>query len=218
MPSRRTPLVVATLLILTMTATGADRVHKTLASPLVDEGSGPDGCTPALNGRGGQVTWEVRIERLLPDGKALVETSREADEARYPLCIVDAPLAKDAEIELEFVAREGAIDRAAGIVMRFVDVQDYYVAQASALQGVVTLVRVINGTHAEIGARKIVIDSDRPQKLTLRAVNDRFTVWLNGEQLFEAKDGGIVAAGHFGIWSRADSFARYGDLFITVLD
>ena len=212
-------LTVALLLALVATsARGADTIRKVLASPLVDEGSGPDGCTPALTGRGAQVTWEVRVERLLPDGKALVETSREADEGRFPLCIADLPLARNAEVELEFIAREGVLDRAAGIVVRFADAQDYYVAQVSAARGMVMLVRVVNGAYVELATRRIAVASDRPHKLKLRAVDDRFTVWLDGEELFDASDHRIVAAGRIGIWSRADSFTRYGDLFITVLD
>ena len=59
-------------------------LHKVLASPLVDEGSEPDGCAPAVSGLGGPALWQVRVERLLLDGKALVETSAQA-EPNLPL-------------------------------------------------------------------------------------------------------------------------------------
>lgn len=78
----------------------AEPLHKVLASPLVEEGSDPDGCTPAISGLGGPSIWEVRIERLLLDGKALVETSREAEPNRFPLCVADQPVAKNAVVEL----------------------------------------------------------------------------------------------------------------------
>lgn len=136
----------------------AEPLHKVLASPLVEEGSDPDGCTPAISGLGGPSIWEVRIERLLLDGKALVETSREAEPNRFPLCVADQPVAKNAVVELPFVPHEGGTARAAGIVLRFVDPQDFYVAEADAIAGSVRLLRVVNGE------RRVI--ADRPARLT----------------------------------------------------
>ena len=196
----------------------AERIHKTLASPLVDEGSGPDGCEPELTGGGGPVKWEVRIERLLPDGKALVETSRRNQEDRYPLCVADLPLAKNAEVELEFVTRTGTLARTAGIVLRFADAQDYYVVRADALAGDVRLLRVINGMQSQLANAKAVVVQAKPNHLKVRLVDDTFTVWLAGKKLFEHRDSAITTAGRFGVWSRADSVTSFGDLFITVRD
>jgi hypothetical protein len=125
-------------------------LHKVLASPLVEEGAEPDGCTPAISGLGGPSIWQVRIERFLLDGKALVEVSREAEPNRFPLCIADLPVAKNAEVELSFVPHDGGSARAAGIVVRFVDPEDFYVAEADAVAGSVRLLRVVNGERRAI--------------------------------------------------------------------
>lgn len=194
----------------------AERIHKTLASPLVDEGTGPDGCTPELTGEGGPAKWEVRIERLLPDGKSLVETTRQAQDNRFPLCIADGPTAADAVVELQFVPHAGTMERVAGIVVRFADAQDYYVVHASVLARAVRFTRVINGTQTQLASRDAVIAIGRPHWLKVSAVGDVFTVWFNDERMFEVRDSQIRAPGRFGIWSKSDSFTSYGDLFITV--
>ncbi len=199
-------------------AAAAETIRKVLASPLVDEGSGPDGCTPALSGLGGPVEWEVRLERLLLDGKALVETSRQADPNRYPLCIADLPVAKNAEVELSFVIHAGVAARAAGLVLRFADPQDYYVVEADALAGQVRLSRVVNGERREIAARATALAVAQAQTLKVKAVETSFSVFLNGKFLFETHDSGIASPGRFGIWSRADSATGFGDLFITLLE
>jgi hypothetical protein len=216
----------ASLLVASMVAivaansasTAAERIHKTLASPLVDEGTGPDGCTPELTGEGSPANWQVRIERLLPDGKALVETTRQARDNRFPLCIADTPEAANAVVELEFVPHAGTLERVAGIVLRFADAQDYYVVQASVLQRSVRFTRVINGTPTQLARRDVAIAIGRAHWLKVSAVDDLFIVWFNGERMFEARDNQIAAAGRFGIWSKSDSFTSYGDLFITVLN
>ncbi len=190
-----------------------------LASPLVEEGSGPDGCTPAMSGLGGPAVWEVRVERFLLDGKALVETSREAKLDRFPLCIASLPVAKNAEVELSFVAHDGAsMARAAGIVLRFSDPQDFYVVEADAVAGHVRLVRVINGERREIANSPAVLVTGKAQSLRVKATDEDFAVALDGKALFEARDGGLALPGRFGIWSRADNLTSFGDLFITVLD
>jgi hypothetical protein len=199
-------------------AAAAETLHKVLASPLVDEGSGPDGCTPAVSGLGGPSNWEVRVERYLLDGKGLVEVTREANPNRFPLCIADLPFVKNAEVELSFVAHEGEVARAAGIVLRFADPQDFYVVEADLLDHAVRFVSVVNGEHREIAHRTAPLALGAAQTLKVRAMDDRFGVSVNGRDLFEAHDGGIAAPGRFGVWSRADSLAIFGDLFITPLD
>jgi hypothetical protein len=193
-------------------------VHKVLASPLVEEGSDPDGCTPAVSGLGGPSMWQVRIERLLLDGKALVEVSREAEPNRFPLCIADRPVAKNAEVELAFVLHNGATARAAGIVLRFADPQDFYLVEADAIAGSVRLVRVVNGERREIADHAVALVADKAQTLKITAVDESFAVSLDGKVLLETHDSAIATPGRFGVWSRADSQTSFGDLFITVLD
>jgi hypothetical protein len=174
--------------------------------------------TPAVSGFGGPAAWQVRIERLLLDGKALVEVTREADPNRFPLCIADLPVAKNAEIELSFVTHDGRVARVAGIVFRFADPQDYYVVEADTLNGAVRFLRVVNGERREIAGHAAPLVLGTAQTLKIKAVDKTFAVSLDGKVLFEAHDSGIVSSGRFGVWSRADSLTSFGDLFITILD
>jgi hypothetical protein len=195
-----------------------ETLHVVLASPLVEEGSGPDGCTPALSGLGSPPIWEVRVERYLLDGKALIEASRIAERNRFPLCIADLPVARNAEVELPFVAHEGGSARVAGLVLRFVDPQDFYVVEADALAGRVRLLSIINGERREIAGRDARLVVGNAETLGVKAIDNRFEVTLDGKPLFEATDAGLAGAGRLGIWSRADSDTSFGDLFVTVLD
>jgi hypothetical protein len=172
-----------------------------------------------VSGFGGPAVWEVRVERYLLDGKSLVETSREAKSERFPLCIVSLPVAKNAEVELSFVTHDGAsLARAAGIVLRFADPQDFYAVEVDAVARHVRLVRVVNGERREIANHPAMLAAGKAQSLSVKTTDENFTVALDGKALFEARDGGLALPGRFGIWSRADSLTSFGDLFITVLD
>jgi hypothetical protein len=196
----------------------ADTLRKVLASPLVEEGSDPDGCTPAIAGLGGPSRWEVRVERYLLDGKALVEASRQAERNRFPLCIADLPVAKNAEVELSFVLHDGAIARSAGIVLRFIDPHDFYVAEADGAAGRLRLLRILNGENYQIAERAAAFAIGKAQTLKIKAADESFAVSLDGTALIEARDSGITAPGRFGIWSKADSRTSFGDLFITLAE
>jgi hypothetical protein len=199
-------------------ADSAEPLHIVLASPLVEEGSGPDGCTPALSGLGGPATWQVRVERYLLDGKSLIEASHIAEPNRFSLCIADLPVARNAGVELPFVAHEGGSARVAGVVLRFVDPQDFYVVEADALAGRVRFLSIINGERREIASRAARLVVGKAETLGVKAIDNRFEITLDGKPLFEATDSGLTAAGRLGIWSRADSDTSFGDLFITILD
>jgi hypothetical protein len=212
------PLFAVVVAVVIVVPAAAMTLRKVLSSPLVEVGSDPDGCTPAISGFGGPAVWQVQLERLLLDGKALVEMSRQPEPSRLPLCIADLPVVKNAEVELAFVAHEGRIARAAGIVLRFADPQDFYVVEADLLAGRVRLLRVLNGEYREITGRAGVLAMDRSQTLGVKIIDASFTVLLNGKVLFETHDDAIAAPGRVGVSSRADSFTSIGDLFITVLD
>lgn len=207
-----------TLIVGIAGSASAEMLRRVLASPLVEEGSAPDGCTPALNGLGGPVHWEVRVERFLPDGKSLVEASRVAEPNRFPLCIADRPVAKNAEVELPFVAHEGGSARTAGIVLRFADPQDFYVVEADALAGQVRFLSIVNGERRKIAEHAASVTIGEPHTLKVKAMAGSFAIALDGRDLLNAHDGGLAAPGRFGIWSRADSVTSFGDLYITILD
>jgi hypothetical protein len=217
MTTRSAAALIAVALIVGIAgAAPAETLRRILASPFVEEGSAPDGCTPALNGLGGPVHWEVRVERFLPDGKSLVETSRIAEPNRFPLCIADRPVANNAEVELPFVMHDGGTARAAGIVLRFADPQDFYVIEADALAVRVRLLSIVNGERREIAGQAASITIGEPHTLKVKAVDDSFAVTLDGTDMFEARDRGLMVPGRFGIWSRADSQTSFGDLYITL--
>ena len=211
-------MIAAALIVGSAGSALAEMLRRVLASPLVDEGSGPDGCTPALNGLGGPVRWEVRVERFLPDGKSLVETSRIAEPNRLPLCIADRPAAKNAEVEMPFVTHDGGSARTAGIVLRFADPQDFYVAEADVLAGQVRLLSIVNGERRAIAEHATSLTIGEAHTLKVKSIDEAFAVTVDGQDMFEAHDGGLAAPGRVGIWSRADSLTSFGDLYITILD
>ena len=52
-------------------------------------GGKPSGFTEGLTGQGNPVRWQVLEDASAPGGKVIAETSLDAADYRFPLCIYD---------------------------------------------------------------------------------------------------------------------------------
>ena len=118
----------------------------------------------------------------------------------------------------------GPVDQAAGLVWRYRDEDNYYIARANALEGNVGY-KVENGERTDLPlagqGRTYGMDAEVPlnewSTLGLRMTGDRFTVSLNGNDLFEVEDQTFTEPGRVGLWTKADSVTAFDDLTITPL-
>jgi hypothetical protein len=190
-------------------------------------GKPPPGFLSALTGGGGPAAWVVQEDRLQQGaGKVLVQTSADSTNYRFPLCIADAFSARDVELSVRFAPISGKVDRAAGLVWRYRDSDNYYVVRANALEGNVVLYKVEGGKRTDLKpkgsgtfayGKKAKVSSGAWSTLRVVARGPLFEVFLNGEKLFEVEDATFTAAGRVGLWTKADSVTRFDDLEYSVL-
>jgi hypothetical protein len=117
---------------------------------------------------------------------------------------------------VKFKAVAGSQDRAAGIVWRARDANNYYVTPANALEDNVVLYKTVNGVRSplDIVGRKGGYGTDVKDpantwhSLRIEFKASRFSVSFNGKHLFEVKDSTFTGAGKVGLWTKADSLTR----------
>src|SRR5262245_17491623 len=91
-------------------------------------GAPPAGFTTALTGSGKPGVWVVAEDRTAPSGKlVLAQTDADATSYRFPLCIFDGVVVRDADIRVKILPLDGKKDRGAGLVWRYRDKDNYYV-------------------------------------------------------------------------------------------
>jgi hypothetical protein len=179
-------------------------------------GAPPPGFTIALTGGGPPPRWVVLEDPSAPVGpKVLAETSRDRTDTRFPLAVLDDVSARDAALSVRFRAIDGRVDQAAGLVLRYRDARNYYVARANALENNVRLYRVVDGRRIQFAGIDAPVPRDRWQTLGLRVEGDRFEVMLDGRGLFSATDRTFTNAGQVGLWTKADSLTHF-DAFEVV--
>jgi hypothetical protein len=132
--------------------------------------------------------------------------------ADYPWCVHQDTRLQDGFVETRFKPLSGRTDQAGGVVWRWKDKDNYYVARANALENNVALY------YTEAGERRTITYVDAPVALgqwhTLRVEfnESRIRVLLNGKQYIETSDKHLTAAGLVGVWTKADSVTLFEGL------
>jgi hypothetical protein len=172
-------------------------------------GSPPKGWTLTMTGRG-TPKWTVERDETAPSkGQVL----KQSGTATYPLAFKDGTSIKDGFVEVKFKPLSGSEDRAAGLVWRARDANNYYVVRANALEDNVVLYKTVNGGRSSldiVGRKggygvKIAVPANQWHTLRVEFVGARFNVIFNGRSLFEVEDATFNTAGMVGLWTKADS-------------
>lgn len=185
-------------------------------------GTLPAGWTVAMTHKGGVPRWEVVLDASSSGSRHVFgQVSEDKTAGRFPLAIWDAASLQDGEISVAFKPVKGVVDQAAGIVWRYQDPNNYYIVRANALENNVVLYKLANGIRASIAPKGLPSKSYGVKHqipsgvwMTLRVAfkDSLFTVFLDGQRLFEAEDRTFSRAGKTGLWTKADS-VTYFDAF-----
>jgi hypothetical protein len=155
-----------------------------------------------------------RKRRSAPSKSKVVKQS---GRATYPPLLKNDSSIKDGFVEIKLKAVAGSHDRAAGVVWRAKDANNYYVTRANALEDNVVLYKTVDGVRSplDIVDRKggygidVKVPADTWHSLRVDFSGSRFRVSFNGKQLFEVEDSTFVDAGKVGLWTKADSVTLF---------
>lgn len=189
-------------------------------------GGPPAGFTAALTGRGRPGVWQVQAATDTPEGRqVVVQADADTTNYRFPVLVYDGASATDLDLSVAFQPVSGRVDRAAGLVWRYRDPDNYYVVRANALEDNVVLYKVEKGQRRDLpvkgagrtyGVTAPVADGWNTLRVT--ATGALFEIYLNGAKLFEVEDATFTGAGRIGLWTKADSVTRFDDLRLAVRD
>jgi hypothetical protein len=190
-----------------------DMANHAISFESTEIGVTPQGWTSTLTGSGNP-KWTVESDRTAPSKLSVV---RQSGRATYPLLLKNDTNIKDGFIEAKFKAIAGSQDRAAGIVWRATDANNYYVLRANALEDNVVLYKTVGGVRRELDivGRKggygvsVPVPANTWHTLRVDFKASRFIASFNGKQLFEVEDSTFPDAGKVGLWTKADSVTLF---------
>ena len=175
------------------------------------DGDAPGSLPPAweqgVTGRG-TAKWAVRQDASAPSRPNVLQQS---GTGSFPWCVLRRSSVENGFVEVRFKALAGKEDQAGGVVWRWKDGNNYYVARANALENNVSLY------YTEGGRRNTIkyVDAPVPPKVwhTLRVEfsGRRISVALNGKTYIDLDDAHVSGSGAVGLWTKADSVTAFDD-------
>jgi hypothetical protein len=168
-------------------------------------GSMSSGWTCGVTGRGSP-RWAIAADPTAPSKPNVLMQS---GSGTFPWCVKSGTSLADGFVEVKFKPISGGEDQAGGLVWRWKDGDNYYVARANALENNVSLY------YTERGSRKTIKYVDAPvargswHTLRVDFAGARIAVSLDGKRYIELDDGHIRGAGAVGVWTKADSVTAF---------
>ena len=170
-------------------------------------GALPAGWSCGVTGRG-TPKWAVEADSTAPSKPNVLKQS---GQGTFPWCARKDVSLADGFVEVKFKPLEGKEDRAGGVVWRFKDGDNYYIARANALEGNVYLYHTTRGSRHTIKYVNAPVAANQWHTLRVEFAGTRIKVLLDEKQYIELEDEHISGAGAVGVWTKADSVTAFDD-------
>jgi hypothetical protein len=170
-------------------------------------GALPPNWEQGVTGKGAP-RWEVLQDASAPSAPSVLQQS---GSGAFPWAIVRGSSLEDGYVEVKFKALAGKEDQAGGVVWRWKDGNNYYVARANALENNVSLYYTANGRRNTLKYVDAPVAGNAWHTLRVEFTGSRIHVSLNGKTYIELSDTHISGAGAVGLWTKADSVTAFDD-------
>jgi hypothetical protein len=162
--------------------------------------------------------WLVRAESDAPSARnVLAQVDADDSDGRFPIAVADEPSLADLRLSVKCKPVAGRVDQACGLVFRYQDANNYYVARANALEGNVRFYFVKNGRRKQLASWSGEVSSGAWHELRAEVRGDAFQIYWEGTKVLETNDKTFPGAGRVGVWTKADSVTLFDDLTVAAL-
>ncbi|GFO64001.1 DUF1080 domain-containing protein [Geomonas paludis] len=153
-------------------------------------------------------TWAVKAESDAPSPPhVLCQTGA----SQFPAIVLSDKVFTDVTVSTRFKPVSGNEDRAAGIIFRIQDQDNFYILRANALEDNINIYRYVAGSRQAIKEGSGKVPSGTWQELRVEVKGSDIRGYLNGKLVVEARDGTFKAGG-VGLWTKADSVTCFDDV------
>ena len=170
-------------------------------------GTVPAGWRAGVTGRGSP-KWSVEADATAPSKPNVL---RQSGSGTYPWCVKQDTSFADGYVEVKFKPISGKEDQAGGLVWRWKDGDNYYVARANALEDNVSLYYTQNGSRKTLKYVDAPVLGNTWHTMRVEFSGKKIGVILDGKAYIEMEDDHIAGAGAVGVWTKADSVTLFDD-------
>jgi hypothetical protein len=176
-------------------------------------GRAPAGWTVPTTNSEVPPRWEVRKDAsAATQPYVFAQVSSDPANKRSPLAILNDMFLRDGEVSVRVKPVSGREDQAGGVIWRYRDQNNYYLARADALDKSVAVFKVQNGRQTPIVTGvKHDISANTWCILKIWTRGNRFEVYLDHRRILRGQDNTFSTSGRVGLWTGADSVTYFDD-------
>jgi hypothetical protein len=193
------------------------------------EGSTPTNFFAALAGDGQPGEWKIVMDKvpsaftpLTPQATpifnrqaVLAQTSEDPTDNHFPMLIYKGGVFRDFMVTTRFKIVSGVAEQMAGIVFRFQDASNFYVARVSALGHNFRFYKVVDGQFADPSVPfQIDISTNVWHTLTVKCEGSQVNCLLDNIIIPTIQTPNTFPSGKFGFWTKSDAVSYFGDTTI----
>jgi len=167
----------------------------------------PEDWTCGVTGKGAP-TWKVEPDTSAPSQPNILKQS---GSGTFPWCVKQSVRIADGFVEVKFKPLAGREDQAGGVLWRFKDANNYYIARANALENNVSLYYVEEGRRITIKYVDAPVPARQWHTLRVEFSGKAISVVFDGRQYIRVDDDRIAGEGAVGVWTKADSVTAFDD-------
>jgi Domain of Unknown Function (DUF1080) len=195
----------------------ADEKTRTVMFGKADADKLPGGWTADKTGKGEGSVWKVVADDTAPSrsGYVLAQTA-ESPSGLFNLCVLDSSNYKDLELSVQFKAVRGKNDQGGGLVWRYRDADNYYIARMNPLEDNFRVYKVVAGRRVQLETKEgLKVPAGEWHTIKIEHKGDQIECSLDGKKYLEAKDSTFKDAGKVGLWTKSDAQTYFDDFKVS---
>jgi hypothetical protein len=178
---------------------------------IINFDTAPLGQTPP--GWSASPHWEIRKDQSAPTQPyVLAQISNDPSDKRYPLAILNSLTFDDGDMSVRIKPVAGHAVQGGGLVWRYRDENNYYLARADVHERTVSVYKVQDGRSTLLlpGVRRD-IPSNSWSILKISARGNRFQVYMDHRRILQVWDNTFKGPGKVGLWSAGEAVTYFDD-------
>lgn len=176
----------------------------------------PSGWLADQTGEGKGSVWKIVEDSTAPKGFQVLAQTSQSPAGLFNLCVADDTSLADLQLSVSFKAVKGKTDQGGGLVWRYLDADNYYVARLNPLEDNFRLFKVVGGKRTQLATKD---DLDLPagkwHVMSVSMKGDQIECSLDGKKYLSVKDGSFTVAGKVGLWTKADAQTYFDNLEVS---
>jgi hypothetical protein len=144
-------------------------------------------------------------------GSVLAQTSQDPTDERFPMYIYDGEKFRDFHFVTQFKIVSGVTEQMAGIVFRFQNTSNFYVARVSGLGKNVRFYKVVNGVRSIPIGPGCELAPDTWHQLGVQCDGNQITLSLDGKPVMNTLGDNTFSEGKIGFWTKSDAVTYFAN-------